>query len=117
VCLITALIATPLGLQTFKERAINALVSPLVLRLGLKLTTALEHRLAQDFNLPFVGPEAASHSARLILINSAVGLGPTRSLPPRVKASRVPRQRGLRAPRVSRSFWQLACGSVTVSRL
>ncbi|KAL4857882.1 UDP-glucuronosyltransferase 3A2 [Chlorella vulgaris] len=69
---------------TFKERAINALVSPLVLRLGLKLTTAMEQRLAQDFNLPFVGPEAASHSARLILINSAAGLGPTRSLPPRL---------------------------------
>ena len=73
--------------QTFVERAISELLSPLVFQFGSRLALQSARRLASEFNLTQPGSMAEAHAkAVLLLVNEGPGLGTPRSLPPTVQA-------------------------------
>lgn len=74
--------------QTWRERATNALLSPLMFWLGSSVARASAQRIARDFGLPGAGdPRDAFRGSRLLLVNAADGVAVPRSLPPNIKAS------------------------------
>lgn len=73
-------------LQTFLQRATNALLSPVVHSLGSRMVLASATRIAKEFKLDPLGPTKLFKSAKLFLVHSVPGFGPPRSLPPSVKA-------------------------------
>jgi hypothetical protein len=76
-------------LQTFPQRAANALLSPVVSTLGWSYVRSSVERIAREFNLTGSQAPEMFRSAQLMLVNSVPGLGPPRSLPPKVKARAV----------------------------
>jgi hypothetical protein len=68
------------------QRAMNALLSPLVYRLGMAPVTGSSARIAEELKLPSFETGAVFQSAKLFLAHSVTGFGPARSLPPNFKA-------------------------------
>ncbi|EFN58760.1 hypothetical protein CHLNCDRAFT_140490 [Chlorella variabilis] len=61
--------------MTWRERATNALLSPLMFWLGSSVARASAQRIARDFGLPGAGdPRDAFRGSRLLLVNAADGL-------------------------------------------
>lgn len=81
-------LCAPTHLQSFLERALSVLLSPLVFHFGDSLAQRSGQKLAQEFGLDGSSSPAAAHaSARLLLVNEVAGLSTPRSLPPKVKVS------------------------------
>ena len=79
-------------MQSWLERATNALLSPVLFSFGLSVARASAQRIARDYNLPGAAdPQDMLRGSRIMLINAADGVSVPRSLPSNVKASRVAR--------------------------
>ena len=75
-------------MQSWLERATNALVSPVIFSLAQSVARASAQRIALDYNLSGAAhPQGLFRGSRILLVNAADGVSVPRSLPSNVKAS------------------------------